>query len=120
MSRKLTVEYPGAIYHVMRGLLERIEGKLEEHHHSGEIKRESAQAKAKRIIGEERRRRGWEEEALQRRAKSDPEKLAIADRLRRETTPRLRQVAERLHVGSSKSLNNKPHPRRKTQANAAK
>ena len=88
------------------GLLERMEGKLGEHH-SGELKRESATAKGERIIGEELKRLGWKEDELSRRRKSDPCKLAMAARLRRETTLTMSQVAERLRMGSWKSLNAK-------------
>ena len=34
-------------------------------------------------------------------------KLALAMRLRKETTLTIREIAERLHMGSWKSLNNK-------------
>ena len=41
------------------------------------------------------------------RKKSDPEQLALAAKLRRETTLTIREIAGRLHMGSWKSLNNK-------------
>lgn len=85
-------------------LLERVEGKLGEHH-AGEIKRESAQAKAERIVCEALKSMRWDEADLERRAKSDPQKVALAVRLRRETTLTLPAIAERLHMGSWKSLN---------------
>ena len=44
---------------------------------------------------------------LDQRAKGDPAKLALAARLRRETTLTIRQIAERLRLGSWQSLNNK-------------
>ena len=93
-------------------LLERMEGKLGEHH-SGEIKRESAAVKAERIIGEELRRLGWNKDELSRRRKSDPGKLAIASRLRRETTLTMGQVAAQLQMGSWKSLKAKLYVWRK-------
>ncbi|MDB6064786.1 MAG: hypothetical protein JWR26_994, partial [Pedosphaera sp.] len=37
------------------------------------------------------------------RRKSDPAKLAIAERLRRETTLTLKAIAARVHLGTSKS-----------------
>jgi len=40
------------------GLLERLEGRLGEHH-AGELKRESAESKAERIIREELKRLKW-------------------------------------------------------------
>ena len=94
-------------------LLERMEGKLGEHH-SGELKIESAQAKAERIIADELKRRGWSVRQLEERSKSDPEKFSLAARLRRETTLTLPWIAVRLHMGSWKSLNAKLHGWQKT------
>ena len=93
-------------------LLERMEGKLGEHH-AGELKRESAAAQAERIIREELRRLRWTERDVAERAKSDPAKLALAARVRRETTLTLRWIAERLHLGSWKSCAAKLHRWRK-------
>ncbi|MBU6400742.1 MAG: transposase [Verrucomicrobia bacterium] len=94
-------------------LLEQMEGKLGEHH-AGELKRESAEAKAERIIQEELKRRRWTEADLNERAKSDPAKLALAARVRRETTLTIRWIAGRLHLGSWKSLNAKLHRWKRT------
>ena len=93
-------------------LLEQMDGKLGEHH-SGELKRESAAAKADRIVREELKRLGWTELALKERAKGDPSKLALAARLRKGTTLTIRQIAYRLHAGSWKHLNAKLHHWRK-------
>jgi len=93
-------------------LLERMDGQLGEHH-AGQLKRESAEVKAQRIIREELLRLGWREGDLCRRAKSDPLKLALAARLRRETTLTLPFVAARLHMGTWKSLHAKLHRWRK-------
>ena len=49
--------------------------------------------------------------------KGDPAKLALAARLQRQTTLRIRQVGQRLHMGSWKSLNNKLYLLSKTQQN---
>ena len=95
-------------------LLERMEGKLGAHH-SGEMKRESAQAKGERILVEELKNRRWTEEDLKAKAKSAPEKLAIAARLRRETTLTLPLITERLHMSSWKSIS--PKLRRWRKAN---
>ena len=89
-----------------------MEGKLGDHH-SGELKRESAAAKAERIIAAELKRRHWTEGELEQRAKSAPEKLALAARLRRETTLTLPWIAARLHMGTWKSFNAKLHRWRK-------
>src|SRR5260370_998246 len=100
-------------------LLEQMEGKLGEHH-SGELKRESAEAKAERIIREELKGLGWTERDLKARAKSDPAKLALAARVRRETTLTLGWMAERLHLGTRKSFSAKLHRWRKVRERAPK
>jgi hypothetical protein len=87
-------------------LLERMEPPFGEHH-SGQLRRESAAAKAGRITAEEPKRAKWKEKDLEARPKSDPVKPALALRLRRETTLTIRKIAGRLHVGTWKSLNNK-------------
>ena len=91
-----------------RELLERMEGRLGEHH-DGALRVETAQAKAERIIGEELRRLGWKESDLSCRRKNDPGKLALAARLRRETTLSLKSITARVGLGSSKSANTKLH-----------
>ena len=93
-------------------LLERMAGKLGAHH-AGELKRESAETKAERIIQAELKRLRWRPGELSERPKSDPAKLAIAARLRRETTLTLAWIAARLHTGTWKSLNAKLHRWRK-------
>jgi REP element-mobilizing transposase RayT len=89
-------------------LLKQMEGKIGEHH-SGALRRESAEAKAQRIIAEELKRLGWRKNELSRRRKGDPVKLGIAARLRRETTLSIKQIAERVHLGTSKSANARLH-----------
>jgi hypothetical protein len=49
----------------------------------------------------------WQEKDLPERPKTDAAKLAVAVRLRRETTLTIREIAQRLHLGSWKSLNNR-------------
>ena len=95
-------------------LLEAMESRLGEHH-SGQLRHESAQAKAERIIAEELRRAKWKEADLKHHAKSDPVKLATATRLRRETTLTVREIAKRLDMGSWKSLSNKLYVAGKTK-----
>jgi hypothetical protein len=65
---------------------------------------ETPQAKAERIVAEELKRRKWDEKALTRRRKGNPGKLAIAQRLRRETTVTLGWVAKRLQMGTRTHL----------------
>lgn len=89
-------------------MLEQMEGKLGEHH-SGQLCRETAEAKADRIISQELRRLGWQGTDLLSRPKSDAAKLVIATRLRRETTLPIKAIAARLHLGTSKSANIRLH-----------
>ena len=79
-----------------------MDGRLGDHH-AGELKLESAEAKAERIIAEELEKAGWHQADLQSRLKSDPTKLKLAARVRRETTLSIKQIAERLNLGSWKS-----------------
>ena len=60
-------------------------------------------------MAEELLRRGWTEADLAARRKSDPGKLAISARLRRETTLPIRRIATRVHLGTSKSANARLH-----------
>jgi len=48
-------------------------------------------------------------EDLIRRPKSDPMKLALAARLRRETTLSIKQIAGRLNLGKPKGAKSNPH-----------
>jgi hypothetical protein len=73
------------------------------------LKRASAEVKAERIIGEQLKDLGWSEADLSQHPKSDPAKLALALRLRRETALALPAVAVRLHLGTGKRLNAKLH-----------
>ena len=81
--------------------LEQMEGKVGENH-PGAIRRETAEAKAERLMAEELTRLQWSQQDLAARSKSDPRKLAIAARLRQETTLSIKQIAERLHLGKPK------------------
>ncbi len=72
--------------------------------HVGEAVRQSAEAKAQRLAGEELEGLGWEREELERRRKGDPQKVRIPARLQRETTMTLAWIAERLRMGTSTHL----------------
>ena len=91
-----------------RQMLEKLEPEMGENR-SGELRLEVAEAKAERIIREELKRLGWKERNLIVRRKSDAGKLAIAGRLRRETTLTIGKIAQRLHLGSTKSANARIH-----------
>ena len=75
-------------------MLERMEGRTGAHH-SGALRQERAEARAGRIIAEELGRLGWQESDLANRRKNDPAKLALAARLRRETTLPLKWITAR-------------------------
>jgi hypothetical protein len=68
--------------------------------HYGEELRESAEAKAERIVKQELKRRGWDAAVLRARRKGDPAKVAMAVRLRAETTMTLAWIADRLQMGT--------------------
>ena len=82
----------------------------------GKIERESSAVRAERIITEELGRLGWTREQLAARRKSDPQKLALAARLRKETTLTIKDIALRLHLGTSKSANANLHQHTKGSA----
>jgi hypothetical protein len=67
----------------------------------GEEIRQSALAKAQRIAQEEINALGWTAQDLPGRRKSDPQKVRIAARLRRETTMTLEWIADRLCMGAA-------------------
>ena len=85
-----------------------MEGRLGEHH-SGELRLESAEAKAERILGAELARLIWTEPELALRRKSDPDKLRIAARLRRQTTLSVKAIAARMRLCTSRSANARLH-----------
>jgi putative transposase len=72
--------------------------------HYGEELRESAAAQAERMVEEELKRRKWDAAVLATRRKGDPEKVAMAERLREETTMTLEWIARRLQMGSKTHL----------------
>jgi hypothetical protein len=73
------------------------------------------------MIAEELKRLRWKAGELERRHKSDPCKLAVAARLRRETTllP-MTWIAARLALGSWKSARSRLHSWRKKHEQKAK
>ena len=89
-------------------LLLRMQGNLGDHH-SGELHRQAARARAEQILAEELARRDWGEAELKRRPKNDPDKLEMAARLRRETTLSVKDIAARVHLGTSKGANANLH-----------
>ena len=179
MARKLRVEYPGAIYHVMnrgdrrepifkdeadrllgeygipkdspagrqqleralearrgadeggefkairRGwclgeetfrkeLLAQISERLGAEHY-GQERAETEEAKAERIIVEELKRQKWKVSELQAQPKGAVAKVALAARLRVETTMTAAWIAQRLGMGSRGYLNHLLYRRRKSR-----
>ena len=88
--------------------LEKMEDKVGENH-PGQTRLEAAQAKANRIVTEELARLRWTLDNLAARPKSDPTKLALAARLRQETTLSVKQIAERLQLGKPKGARTNLH-----------
>ena len=52
---------------------------------------------------------GWQRKELEARCKGDPAKLAIAERLRKQTTLSIRDRAVRVQSGSSRSATARLH-----------
>lgn len=74
--------------------------------HAGAERRESEAAWAGELLAAELQRLGWTNDHLAARRKGDPQKLALARRLRQETTMTLPWIAEKLHIGAAGSLAN--------------
>ena len=91
-----------------QAMLELMDGKLGENH-SGQLQRETAEQRASRIIAEELTGRDWTEADLARRLRTDPGKLAIAARLRSETTLPVKWIAARVQIGTTKRAKSSLH-----------
>jgi REP element-mobilizing transposase RayT len=74
--------------------------------HYGSDRFDSSEERARRMIAEELKRLGWGESDLTRRRKGDRHKVALARRLRAETTMSLAWIAERLRMGSWSYVSN--------------
>ncbi len=84
-------------------LLEKVSAKAGAQHYGEEL-RESAAAQADSLVAEELRQRGWKASDLTKKRKGDPGKVAMAERLRRETTMTLAWITQRLHMGTPTHL----------------
>ena len=69
---------------------------------------------AEQIIAEELKQRRWKEGELKKRPKGDAAKVALAARLRAETTLTVRWIAQRLEMGTRGHLNHLLYRRRKS------
>jgi hypothetical protein len=83
--------------------------------HFGDERAATAEASAERIIAEELKRGRWQEADLKTRSKGDPVKVALAARLRAETTMTVGWIAERLAMGTRGYLNHLLYRRRKLE-----
>ncbi len=83
-------------------MLRLMEGALGENH-SREQRRETAEAKAERIITEALRELGCSDGELRSRRKCDPQKVALAARLRKETILTVKAIAARLNLGTPRN-----------------
>ncbi|PYK97732.1 MAG: transposase [Verrucomicrobia bacterium] len=83
--------------------------------HYGEERAETEATKAEGMIAEELKRRKWKATELKTRPKGDPAKVALAARLRAETTMTVGWIAERLGMGSRGYLNHLLYLRRKAR-----
>jgi REP element-mobilizing transposase RayT len=81
--------------------------------HYGEERAETAEALAELIIAEELKLGRWQEADLKTRPKGDSVKVALAARLRAETTMTVGWIAERLTMGTRGYLNHLLYRRRK-------
>ena len=86
-----------------QALLGRVDARSGGWHYGTEL-RESAEAKAERIVAEELKQRGWSAGVLRTLRKGDPDKVAIAKRLRGETTMTLQWIADHLQMGTKTHL----------------
>ena len=105
MPRQLRVEYPEAIYHVMS------RGDRQKDIYVDDVDRQDFL----KSLAEACHKTGFEISAKTHRAK-----LAMVGRLRRETTLTIRAIAERLHMGSWKSVNNRLYLTGKRDAKESK
>src|SRR4030095_13258973 len=77
--------------------------------HYGADRHETGAQKAERIVKDELGRLDWHESELEHRLMGDAYKVAIARRLRQETTMSLKWIAQRLHMGSWTYVSNLLH-----------
>ena len=87
--------------------------------HYGSERQETMEARAEAIVAEELKRRRWKEEELERRAKGDAHKVAMAVRLRAETAVTVKWIAERLRMGAPGYVHHLLYRRRKEGGVAA-
>jgi REP element-mobilizing transposase RayT len=110
LERRRNAEESGEFKAIRRGwflgcdalkqeLLAQVSGKTGTWHY-GELVQESVEAHAETIVTEELIKRKWSELMLTARRKGDAVKVAMAQRLQRETTVTLAWIAKRLQMGT--------------------
>jgi replicative superfamily II helicase len=87
-------------------IVEKVELRVGEGH-SRRQRDETEERKAERIVAEAMKRLGWTKVELVRRKKGDAAKVALARRLRDETTVSLKWIAEKLHMGTWTHVSNR-------------
>lgn len=87
-------------------LLASVHTRATESHHAA-TRRETTEAKARRILKEELDKAGWNAADLIQRAKGEARKIRMAQRLRTETAVTLKWIAAELHMGSWTHLANR-------------
>ena len=92
-------------------ILEKWDGKLKEHH-GGKEKLETDAERARRLFASELARSGWTAKQLARERKGHAVKVAIARRLREETTMPLKWIAAELHMGTWTHLSRLLHSKK--------
>jgi len=102
-----------------RELLQQVSRQMGPHHYGQEC-RESAEDKALRLVAAGLKAAGWKESDLALRRKGDPVKIALARRLRRETTMPLKWICDRLAMGSWKSVNRRLYEQRQAKCGHAR
>jgi len=84
-------------------------------HHYGQERWESEEDKALRMVAAGLKKAGWKESDLAFRRKGDPVKMALARRLRQETTMPLKWICGQLAMGSWKSINRRLYESRQSK-----
>ena len=74
--------------------------RLTEETNQAGTRRETTEAKARRILQEELDRLGWTEPELAKRSEDDERKVQLARRLRAETSMTWQWIGEQLHLGN--------------------
>jgi REP element-mobilizing transposase RayT len=95
-------------------LLGQMKGRMGAEHYGAE-RQATVEEHAEGIVAAELKRRRWRAADLERRAKGDAGKVAIAVRLRAETAVTVRWIAERLQMGAPGYVNHLLYQRRKSE-----